>query len=441
MSLKDRVENGLTGYVLLDLWKIMADKITTKRKLPKGALSIAPQTQQNLQSVVLGMLSYALGKDAASPNPFSKGHCRMTELPVEEWFGRLRMRSVTAQLTTTAFWRAAAKEMIRASKNKKGEMKAVPCDSEPLPPLTEGEFFDCSKRALESAVRLAAWCGGFDTDSLKAVYFAQCQQTHTYVAEAADQDMHEWERDEQELWDEDREKNEAKELLSQVQQEARDEQEDDEEDEEPADDNEKRNEMFDLEVLRSLPDGEELAEICATSKDCMSPFKDDSKGNGGGQPQERDDVCTTLSQALGAVAFLGDITEQSEHQASRNEQAFDRLWRLCMYLRHWRGGGDSHFIKNARSCRKVAATTSWYKCFGQIFYLFNLVHMCSVCKFKCFKSVQLFKFVKQFLYSFDFLFSLIIWTSMDKSLQFTAYCCMKLYESVQCIMFSYVILT
>ena len=75
MSVRNRLQNGFCGYVLLDLFKLLADKECRRRCLPTGSLWLAPQTHRNMQFVVLGMLSALLSKDRVG-NPFLSGHHR-----------------------------------------------------------------------------------------------------------------------------------------------------------------------------------------------------------------------------------------------------------------------------------------------------------------------------------------------------------------------------
>ena len=43
------------------------------------------------------------------------------------------------------------------------------------------------------------------------------------------------------------------------------------------------------------------------------------------------------------------------------EQRWDRLWRLSMSLRHWRGGSDRLWIPNPRSSRRASSKLSWHQ--------------------------------------------------------------------------------
>ena len=167
MQLIDRVENCLTGIVLLDLFRILAEKETSKRHLPKGVLWMANQTHTNLQATAKGLVLVALSKSPEG-NLFRHGHGRLSELPIEEWFGRIRSRSSTAQLSCRTYWKSAAKEMIRQMHNtnrRKGES-----DREKMEPIGPSEFRKASERAFKAACQLAAVCGGVSQDSSAAIY-------------------------------------------------------------------------------------------------------------------------------------------------------------------------------------------------------------------------------------------------------------------------------
>ena len=167
MPLKVRCENALTGYVLLDIWRLVADRICTSRKLGRGSLWMAPQTHKNLQCCALGIVAVALNFDFPG-DCWKSGHWRMTELPIEEWFGRLRSRSSTSQLSARAFWRSAAKEMLRYVKEGKVQPSSRSGGSSPKAVSPE-EFFDMSKRALDSAIKLVAFCSNVSEESLRSL--------------------------------------------------------------------------------------------------------------------------------------------------------------------------------------------------------------------------------------------------------------------------------
>ena len=144
-DIKSRCEAAMSGFILLDLFKLVSELACRRRGLPRGALWIAPQTSENLQQVALSVIIQCASKPDVG-DFHSAGHCRMTELPVEEWFSRLRCQSSNAQLDARAYWKAACREMLRASRLQDQEVPA--CRS--LPPLNARQFDDCSARAMKA---------------------------------------------------------------------------------------------------------------------------------------------------------------------------------------------------------------------------------------------------------------------------------------------------
>ena len=195
MSVQNRLENAFAGYVLLDVWKFLADRECRRRALPRGSLWMACQTHKNLQFVVMGLVASLVGKDSLG-NPFRHGHHRWSELPIEEYFGRLRMRAHNSQFNAKQFWSAASAEMIGVSKQGMGQT-----DTSRLDPPSEEEIYNASARGFQAAVSLAAWTAGVSHESLEAAY----RKTAGGLILPGDFEvpLHEWERDEQEDWEED----------------------------------------------------------------------------------------------------------------------------------------------------------------------------------------------------------------------------------------------
>ena len=366
MAMSDRLENCLTGYVLLDLFKILSHRECKARALPQGTLWMAPQTHRNLQYCVQGFIQACFAKDPVG-NPWQSHH-RWTELPIELWFGRLRQRMPQATFNSKQYWAQAAKEMMREKKLGVGAT-----DDSILDPPTDQEFFDASLRALKSAIKLAAWCGGVTEKSLHLAYTDQCA-TLTPTAEA-NRPYHEWERDPKEDWeDADEGPEDAKKkwtsLLEHVRNEAaaslqaeddqsqkdaknRDKQNDQcnaeniEQNQKDAENQEKENEQLPSPVdewtaFAEIPDGHYLKDICEA---------DDEDGEVVASEDE-DRLLCNLRQALWSA------------KDTSSTEIFDRLWRLAMYLRHWRGGQDQFWLRNPRSSRKKASTIHWYRCLG-----------------------------------------------------------------------------
>lgn len=366
MPMAVRAENALTGYVLLDLFRLCADRRCVARALPKGTLWMAGQTHKNLQSAALGILSVTLSKDTLG-DYFKFGHCRMSELPVEEFFGRLRSRSSTSQLTARAYWRSAGKEMMRHLKSAK---KSNFSDHSEVPPVTAEEFYQISKRALSSAIKLVAWCNNITEEKLRSCYL----ESEGYRITARESDyveIHPWEADEKDAW-EDRFhpkhssndancgqsgiQQECKDLLDQVRADA--EECDDAAPGEAEDENndqvkEDRECVFDS-PCEHLPDAEKLREVFAALGEPSSPFR-----------SEDATMQSTMDPAYGRT-LSRTLALCSDHLTLDDDGGaiFDALWRLCMYLRHWKQGADKRWLKNPRAVRKAAKITHWYKFLG-----------------------------------------------------------------------------
>lgn len=184
LSIPDRLECAFAGICLLDLFKMMADRENRKRGLQTGSCWMALQTHRNLQNCALGFLAAVMGKDPIG-NPWKWGHGRWTELPGEEWFGRLRMRSHSGQLTCQQFWSASAKEMVRVGKKGMGS-----CDQSIVGPPTEAEWYSASVRGFKSAIKLAAWCGKIVESSLERAYVENAATLTS--GSHLDEQMHEW---------------------------------------------------------------------------------------------------------------------------------------------------------------------------------------------------------------------------------------------------------
>ena len=97
----------------------------------------------------------------------------MSEISIEHFFGRLRVQSPSAQLTTRSYWAASAREMARTARRSKSNL-AEPPNLEHCPPLTSAQFYAASERALQSALELVAWCGDLSTRSLEERYKEWC---------------------------------------------------------------------------------------------------------------------------------------------------------------------------------------------------------------------------------------------------------------------------
>ena len=114
MSLAERCLNALTGFVAFDLFQIVAEALNTKRRWKRGVAFVAPQTKQNVQNAALAAVLVAVDKDSEA-DYWRFGHQRMSELCIEEWFGRLRVQFPSAQMTCRSYYKAALRETLKRS--------------------------------------------------------------------------------------------------------------------------------------------------------------------------------------------------------------------------------------------------------------------------------------------------------------------------------------
>ena len=187
MSLRQRVENSMTGFLLLDLWRVVADRLERQRGVQKGSLYLANQTRVSLQNVCLNLIVVAMSKDDVG-DPFKYGHLRLTEAAVEEHFGMVRSQSASAQHSARSFWKASPKHMLARSRTK----EALKPPKEILKALSAEEFDRASQRAYKASLKLVAYCSGFAEDSLKSTYEGLCSGT---VLNAEPEPLHPFEDD------------------------------------------------------------------------------------------------------------------------------------------------------------------------------------------------------------------------------------------------------
>ena len=316
----------MTGFVLLDLWKLVADRIALQRSLAKGSLFMANQTRAALQSVAMSVILIALTKDDLG-NPFCHGHCRVTELGVEEWFGRIRAQSQSAQHTARSFWKAAAKEML--VRGAKEITDTPPCDT--LKPLTPGEFEAASSRAYRSALRLVAMCSNFTEDSLQGAYENLCQGGQLHPDDDSS-GLHPFEDDDQgeaNLGGSNADEQETKEVVNMIHSEAA-------MDEADHPDIEQLSQQARKSDLDAVPDADDLLKL---TEQCEAPEETPL-----GEAQEEDPE--TLMEAVRGFPLKPCMVG-----------LFDELWRLTMYLRHWTLDG----LRLDQSCSYLMLIQTVYK--------------------------------------------------------------------------------
>lgn len=115
MPLMERCETALTGFVSMDLFRMIADRLSRERRLPKGALFMASQTSSTLQLAALSAALICLTKDPTW-DPFRTGHGRLSELSIEQHFGCLRQQAQNSQLSCRSYFLASARQTLRMHK-------------------------------------------------------------------------------------------------------------------------------------------------------------------------------------------------------------------------------------------------------------------------------------------------------------------------------------
>ena len=328
LNAAERCECAMTGYVTLDLFSLLAEAKCKSLGLPRGSLFLAPQTLLNLQLVCLSTIVVCASKQRVG-DVWARGHCRMTELGIEEWFGRLRSQSSNAQLTSRGFWRAATRQMLHESRERGPPNKCKPIVEDAL---TDAEFRECSVRAFKAAIELASRCSSVSSASLEQTYSEACRDGKLQMPTEFDID----EFEDENWWDEAADgTGECQEALQDVETEAQMDQQ------EPED-----SDILAFE-LRNVPDAD-ILELTAKAEP-PSPQKPFHAAG----LQESDLAMNTHPRTLYQALY-----------AAPGADMWDQLWRLAMHLRHWRGGSDSHWVKNPRSARRASARLSWHQSLG-----------------------------------------------------------------------------
>ena len=335
MTLFDRATNALAGFALLDLLQIPAALECSRRSLPKGSLWLAAETQRNLQHCALGLISFCLGKNPQG-NPWTPGDHRLSELPVEMFFGRLRTQSSSAQLTAKSYWTAGSRDAMREhmKQKRRGDPDVT---SEVLEPLTADAFHEASHKGFRAALELAAWVADVNVKFLEETYIEWCQGGKFGVAEAllGDEDWDNMGQMEEGAADED-----AAAFLEHLQTEASI---DKDLDEEPGE--EPKSPL--VLSLGKVPD-KDLVQVILTAQEKDSDFQPDQH-----EPDGSSVFATNLYTALWQCG-----------SDAADEEKLDSVWRLLMYLRHWKAGADRTWIANPRMCRKRSHALNWHQCLG-----------------------------------------------------------------------------
>ena len=115
LTLMQRCEVGLSGFVALNLFQQLAADLACEKSFPTGSLGMASQTTRNLQSANLAAVALTLSK-RTDFEPWRQGFGRISELPVEQFFSSVRGQSPNSQLSCRAYWQASARQSLKLKK-------------------------------------------------------------------------------------------------------------------------------------------------------------------------------------------------------------------------------------------------------------------------------------------------------------------------------------
>ena len=116
MSLSQRVENALSGFLLWDLWSLVGRQREIEQKVGRGRMQIAPVTRKNLQSIALTTSLICAGKPEAW-DVFRQPH-GLNEIHIERFFGQLRGQCASSEMSARAYRNAGARLVRKLEKAK-----------------------------------------------------------------------------------------------------------------------------------------------------------------------------------------------------------------------------------------------------------------------------------------------------------------------------------
>lgn len=316
---------------------MLSNQESTRRGLPRGSLFLAAETVRNLQHAAMGVISVTVSKSTEG-SPWERGGQRLSELAIEQHFGRLRTQSPSAQLTAKAYWTACARDMLRSARQPKpaGHSRPPP---ENMEPLTADEFYVASERAYRSALRFAAYCAGSTIESLEQTYLEWCNQKGFDKEGPLLGDEHDMDLDGPV-----ESGNSASTFLDEICTDAA--MEGDLPEELPT------SEVQEDFELKNVPDSELLKDLfsakpASDDREPEVPQESPSKGSCSGG------LGKTLHHSLWCLG-----------QHATNAEIFDSVWRLVMYLRHWQKGSDRTWISDPRTSRRKSSGLNWYQLLG-----------------------------------------------------------------------------
>ncbi|CAK9102662.1 unnamed protein product [Durusdinium trenchii] len=323
MTLLQRCECSLGGFLALDLFKIVADRLCKERNAPTGSFFLAKQTMLNLQATALTTVVICVTKEAGW-SPWVYGFQRLSEQAIEQHFGHLRCQATNAQLSTRAYWMACARTLMKTNEELNRSKKAKVRQE---PHLSDEEFRACCHRALEGALNLVSTCSGIPSKQLEQVYRELCSETagESFFELSHDMDYDEEMEDLEICLDQP--PADCMGFLTQLQDETKLlKGEDDEKIPTRQDDK--------MPDLRHVPDSELLREVLSASS-ATDPFRMENSCS----PKKRKDLNTLPTTLLEALSL------------GQRGCVFNSLFRLAVFLRSGVGGSDCGWLQNPKNCR------------------------------------------------------------------------------------------
>lgn len=336
LTLLQRLELSLTGFLLQDLWALLASFREAKFKVKKGMYQLAPQTRVHLQSLALGVAVIASSTALETWNPWPRDQV-LSEIHIERTFGKYRSQSQSGELSARAYWSASARVLRQQAARFAAAKADALAPPETMPIISPEEFKECSRRAWTSAMQLAAKCSNMETNALETMYRSDSTLETLAKADAQEAEADGLE-DFEELCEDEEEMNEQSNasggqlstLLEAIQDVAAQTLESASKDEaaepkiQPRDKDE------------SLPDGQELSFL--TNQTAQNGEKETSE-------------FTNLTQKGFPKTLSGAL--------SSGGSLWSKLWMLSVALRCGNSGMDAAFLRKAEVVRSRSRKLNW----------------------------------------------------------------------------------
>ena len=137
LSMMARCENALSGFLLLDMFRLLAEGHCKSHGLARGSTFMAGQTCYNMAGVALTTAAMCYSKPSALC-PWLQGTARLSEMTIEELFGMLRGQTGNSQLSSRQYFQASARYMLKQNDALNKKQKVYKPVAEKA--LTDEEF-------------------------------------------------------------------------------------------------------------------------------------------------------------------------------------------------------------------------------------------------------------------------------------------------------------